>query len=144
MAHNSTDYICTRTLRGKPDQNTDSWLKRTSSKKSTYKEKNRKENMLSATCSKLLYSDWPWQYYLLTFPPANRTAWTPQVTVPSRDTKCLILKTWRRKKTKKKKKEEERLFENLIWIWTLDLMLDKPSSSGRERQWHCSRPNTPL
>lgn len=44
---------------------------------------------------------------------------------------------------KTKKKEEERLFENLIWIWTLDLMLDKPSYSGRKKQWHCSRPNTP-
>jgi len=45
---------------------------------------------------------------------------------------------------KRKKIEEERILENLIWIWTLDLMLDKTKFSGRKRQWHCSTPNTPL
>lgn len=57
-------------------------------------------------CSILLYSDWPRQYCLLKFPPANRPEWTPQVTVPSRDTKFLILKNMEKKEEKKKKDEE--------------------------------------
>lgn len=54
--------------------------------------KNSKEAILSATCSILLYSDRLWEHHLPTFLPTNRTEWTPQATVPSRDTKCLILK----------------------------------------------------
>lgn len=86
--------------------------------------KNSKEVILSATCFILLYSDWLWQHRLPTFPPTNRTEWTPQATVPSGDTKRLILKTWR-KKIKKNRGGEA--------IWKPDLGMDTWSDAGQTK-----------
>lgn len=45
----------------------------------------------------------------------------PQATIPGGDKK--IPQPQKQKgEAEEKKKREERLFENLIWIWTLDLM----------------------
>lgn len=109
-------------LQGKPDHNRNQWLNRkTSSRESTYKEKNIKEAIVSATCSILLYSDWLWQYCLLMFPPTNRTEWTPQATIPSRDTKRLILKNMKKKRKKKRRRGYLKTwfgYGHLIWCWT--------------------------
>lgn len=114
-------------LQGKPHHNTDLWFqkKELPRNKSTYKDKNSKEAILSATCSILTYSDWPQQYCPFAFLPANRTEWTPQVTVPSRDTKCLILKTWQ-KKIKKEKRGGEA-------IWKPDLDMDTWSDAWQTK-----------
>lgn len=55
--------------------------------------------------------------------------------------KNLILKNKKGGRERGEKKREERLFENLIWIWTLDLTLNKPSCFSRTR-WLRSTPNT--
>jgi len=113
------DYTCTKgaMLEGKarPQQrsmvkNLYMWLqlkRRTSSKKGEKKKKKEKKKSIQGRTARrkycpphvpiLLYSDWLWEHPLPTFPPSNRTEWTPQATVPSRDTKRLILKTWRKK-----------------------------------------------
>lgn len=45
---------------------------------------------------------------------------------------------------KKKKRKKRRGYLKTWFGYGHDLMLNKPSCTGRRRQWHCSRPNTPL
>lgn len=72
-------------------------------------------------------------------PPANRTEWTPQVTVPSRD------KMPHPQNMKGKERRRRRRGYLKTWFgYGHDLMLNEPSCTGRRRQWHRSKPNTPL
>lgn len=115
------------------------WLKSTLSEISPYEERESEEAAPPAAHS---VTAWPGQDRPLAFLPLNRTEWTPQVTVLDRD-KMPHPQSTERERKKKRKEEEERLFEDLIWIWTLDLMVDRPSCSGRNRlQQHRSGPNT--
>ena len=87
--------------------------------------------MLSATCSTLLYSGRD-NIVSLRFPLQTGLNGHHRLLYPVETQNASSSKHEEKKRKGKKKAEEERLFENLIWIWTLDLMLDKPSCSGRE------------
>lgn len=109
-------------LLGKPYHNKDLLLKRDTSSNINLQKEEQQEAKLSAICSILHYSEWLQQYCPLTYPPANRTEWTPQVTVPSRD-KCLILKTLQ----KKNRRGED--------IWKPDLDMDTWSDAGQKQNF---------